>query len=421
MLPPVSPADFNVSFNTLLKYTTEVRKDVDQFMASADLLTRLRVNSDVLEEYQIAVERYYPLDGFDDSEDSRSDGSETEVEEKLKNKDDAIDIQYALPVIHEARVLQLQIQQILPILESRKASEKVVPAKTSETKVGDKISPENENKAEMTDKENDKSGKINGDGDENKDGVHKEIERKVNESINVKKPVNETLEKKEYIEEKDSKEKKEDIEEKKKDNKEKEEDIEKKKVSDAEDGYEKKIAENIDEMTTFVFAGDSSDYDIIADSLFENLSICSVFVPMLNHDCTEGAFIYTVNISTIVSVESPVCVVQNLGWQILVKVKNDADKSGKRNLAVYLKGVGKSGHTWSCFVDFQLILSNRKDADKNIWSKFSRSISTTADSWGWADVWDWDELMNPANGYIKNGSIIFVAIIKPQKPQLKKS
>ncbi len=155
---------------------------------------------------------------------------------------------------------------------------------------------------------------------------------------------------------------------------------------------------------------------------YENLSIRSKSVRMFNRDPTEGAFIHVMNNASIMSKYffsfSPVCVVQNLDWKISVAPLCVENNSGKRYLSAYLYCDGKSGYTWSCLVEYQLVLINHNDEVKNIWKKSRRSFTTWDDHEGGYFL-KWDEVMNPANGYRKDDKIVILAIIKPQKPRLK--
>ncbi len=195
-----SPSDFNLSVNLLHKYSTEVRKDVDQFLANASPLTRLLINSVIMDEYHSYVKNYQ-LDEFKYSTDLSFYHRKVEAEGLRKTKTEVVNLESVLPIIHDARVLQIQLRHILPILEDKKASGEV--AKTSDVKVGDEISKGNENK---TNEENDESRKINkDDGNEKKvESVPQGFVEKGEESLGVNKSNNNVLKEKTKEDEKKS-------------------------------------------------------------------------------------------------------------------------------------------------------------------------------------------------------------------------
>jgi len=105
--------------------------------------------------------------------------------------------------------------------------------------------------------------------------------------------------------------------------------------------------------------------------------------------------------------------VQNFEWKIKAKhfLKNYGNETTNpsRSLGFYLCCHEKLGsRTWRCTADVELRLISQKDGVKDIVERFQRDFTSESffDSWGIPNFIRWDELMDPARGFIKEDSIL---------------
>ncbi len=83
---PSSPADFTTTLNVLLKYATEARHEVDQFLANADRSTKLKIYRDILDDYQRAAEQYQSSVKFTSESETSSFYSDSRFRKKSEEK-----------------------------------------------------------------------------------------------------------------------------------------------------------------------------------------------------------------------------------------------------------------------------------------------------------------------------------------------
>ncbi len=415
--PPVAMAEFEEILKILRKYVSEARSEVDYFLANASLqmkqhsLTKMKMDRDILAEYVRAVEEYRPLSA-DVLLRQKTKGSTEFVHEPETM---VVNFESALPIIHEARVIQIQLRHIIPIFESEKER--------------------NERLCENNDdligfihfiKELYQSKKVTDDKkDQKTESIQPEVQDKENEFANsgkfcetvgkqegsMEKKVEETFE----DEEQDAENKQEDA-----GNKENAEDTE----EDIEDSEEE--AEDIDEeayenefMKYFKnIKEDSCEHllkvsEIIPTKTLKNLSLFTTCLQIVNKEGTDGSFLFVVrDISTLqFNNYSPECTLGNFHFQFYVCKWVHESSIGIRNLEV---GMCCADVLGSCCLDVQLILLPQKYGVKAKVRTISRlfSFRHELNYLFRLNFIDWDELMNLSTGYIKDNKIILLINIR---------
>lgn len=92
---------------------------------------------------------------------------------------------------------------------------------------------------------------------------------------------------------------------------------------------------------------------------------------------------------------------QGIGWQIIAGFN---DGRGGKHLSVYIKVAHESNKEWSCLASFQVDLVSQNGGpplSRKCTVLFTKSNNTC----GWPEFVSWYKVIDPANGWIKDGTI----------------
>lgn len=133
-------------------------------------------------------------------------------------------------------------------------------------------------------------------------------------------------------------------------------------------------------------------------------------------------FVKKVNELTLnVQHESSKCIVRNLGWSIVIERKAVEDEAtadfvDSAALAVKLQCQGQS-KLWCSFARIRLTLLSQKDGLENYSREFENLFSAMNPTWGYSDFMEWDKVIDPVNGFIKDNVLKFQAHVVADIPQ----
>ncbi|KAH9408516.1 peptidase C19, partial [Tyrophagus putrescentiae] len=110
---------------------------------------------------------------------------------------------------------------------------------------------------------------------------------------------------------------------------------------------------------------------------------------------------------------------RNLPWNILVQPKMLSSPSNKKlkSLAYFLQCNRESESTnWSCYASAELRILAQKKSCEDLLKHISHVFTSKENVKGFRYYTEWAVITNPANGYLKNNTLIFEAKIKTDPP-----
>ncbi len=419
-----STADFATALDVLQKYTSETRSMVDDFLETADWLTKFKINRDILANFHSAILRYRRTRESGECMVINSDLAEVKSVKEMKFED-VVNLP-TLITMHEVRVLQIQMEHIMPILQNEKV---VVPAVSSRVNIENKVLGNDENiKKIPSDQIN--ASKIPADGIKEKNMEIADINRD------------------DHVRAKEMKEKQEErcifqdngtnnlIADVKNDDHEHRKDcseVEDKCANNVSEdfknvGYTKVEAEEkrviidavMKKIMKFVFDNDISTRQHIAElrqmDLGEHIeqylshtsiehNITTIFI----EDQTAGTIIHMadkISDTCAYYFRTPPFVIQNIPWHVFYSHDDDA-------LGMFV-GYDVESEIEDVTARVYLILVSQKPGVKNLVKEYTHTFSSENPDCGFSQMIDWNKLMDPATGYVKNDKIILQAIIQPQ-------
>lgn len=134
----------------------------------------------------------------------------------------------------------------------------------------------------------------------------------------------------------------------------------------------------------------------------------------------ETTFTYTIeNISKLKdSILSPSCMVRNLPWKVLAMPRwsQNPERHNQKTLGLFLQCNGESDSTsWSCNATAAIKIVTHNDAEP-----FTRKIQhlfySKENDWGYSHFVSWNELMDPAKGFVKDDKITIEVYVKADAP-----
>lgn len=93
------------------------------------------------------------------------------------------------------------------------------------------------------------------------------------------------------------------------------------------------------------------------------------------------------------------------GLQWSLKVESNL-KSKRSYLGFYLRAENDDSLQWSCKTEFQLILFSNSSDRPDHTDQLEYTFEEAGDSWGYSNYFSYLELIDPANGYIKDDQIV---------------
>ncbi len=428
---PTSAADFASTLDILQKYAAETRSMVDDFLETADFLTKLAINRDILADYHCAILRYQPSSESEDVLSIESDFITVSSEKEMKIKNE-VNFESALPTIHEVQVLQIQMEHIVRILQNEK-----VTGASSRANIKNKILLKDENATRIP---SDQTNVIKIPTVESKE---KNIETAdVKQDDNVKpKEYQEEGKEMNILEDNCTNNLDEDVKNddhvhgKELENKETEmhtlEEQRSNNVSadienidpimgEAEEKRERLNAE-MKKIMKFVFNSDISSEDCISElrkrnfgeQIKQRLSHTSIkdnMKTILIEDHTGGTIIHMINHIDDISMPyilTPKFVIRNISWRLFYARNVDS-------LSMFLKCDDVSIKLAPVKARVYLIVVSQDSKVENFVREYLHFFSSKSDHWGFRKMISWDELTNPAKSYVKNDKIILQAMIQPQ-------
>ncbi|KAL2083406.1 hypothetical protein ACEWY4_021179 [Coilia grayii] len=106
-------------------------------------------------------------------------------------------------------------------------------------------------------------------------------------------------------------------------------------------------------------------------------------------------------------VRSPSILLENLPWTIFIKPHTDGNE---RFLSFYLDASSQVENK-SCTVEACLKVINQQDVKKSFSRKIIHKFCDEQSDWGFRKFMPWNDLMNPAKGFVKNDKVIFLVTL----------
>ncbi|XP_041376543.1 ubiquitin carboxyl-terminal hydrolase 7-like isoform X2 [Gigantopelta aegis] len=132
----------------------------------------------------------------------------------------------------------------------------------------------------------------------------------------------------------------------------------------------------------------------------------------------EATFQYTINrISTLTkSVASPAYIIRNLPWNIMVMPKL---VKGKKSLGFYLQcNTESDSESWSCEARAELKILPQCYGRTAFIRRTVHTYSSQEYDWGFSNFISWDDLLNPAKGYVKDDNVHLEVHVEAEEPQM---
>ncbi|VDN51133.1 unnamed protein product [Dracunculus medinensis] len=153
-------------------------------------------------------------------------------------------------------------------------------------------------------------------------------------------------------------------------------------------------------------------------SEFSKISADDVYVPPHHDSKTEGYI--KLNISNLASLRQKVStsfhIIANLPWRLAAKTECTKRTSNVKFFSVYIDCNPESESTlWSCdaVVEFRLLSHN--SIISNFSRQFTNKFNYNSNNWGFPSFMEWNEILNPEKGYIREDRVVVEAYIKVQK------
>ncbi len=426
-----SAADFASTLGILQKYATETRSMVDDFLETADFSTKLAINRDILANYHRAILRYQPSSECEDVLSIDSDFIEVKSEKEVKIKNE-VNFESALPTIHEVRVLQIQMEHILPILQNEK-----VTGASSRVNIKNEVLLKDENTTRIP---SDQTNGIKIPTVEIKEKNLETADVKQDEDVKPKERQEKGKEMN-ILEDNCTNNPDEDI---KNDDHVRGKELEKKETkmhtleeqcSDNVSAVIKNISSIMMEagekrerlnakmkrIMKLIFYCDMSIEKCISELRRRNFgeqikqclsytrikdNIKTIFIE--NH--TSGTIIHMTDHVEDISphyIHTPKFVIQNTSWHFFYSHNNDA-------LSMFLKCDDVPSRIANVTARAYLIVVSQNPEVENFVLTCTHTFSSLQYDWGFSEMIHWDMLMDPVKGYVKNNRIILQAIIHLQ-------
>ncbi|UYV65714.1 USP7 [Cordylochernes scorpioides] len=106
---------------------------------------------------------------------------------------------------------------------------------------------------------------------------------------------------------------------------------------------------------------------------------------------------------------SPPTYVRNLPWKIMVmsRMNQSQDRQLTKGLGFFLQCNGESdSSTWSCNATAELRLLNQREPSEFFSRKIQHLFYSKENDWGFSHFMNWNEILDPEKGYIKDDAII---------------
>ncbi|ODM92918.1 Ubiquitin carboxyl-terminal hydrolase 7 [Orchesella cincta] len=121
------------------------------------------------------------------------------------------------------------------------------------------------------------------------------------------------------------------------------------------------------------------------------------------------------NISRLETDQSPPAYIRNLQWRI--EVFHAYQSTPKASLGIFLKCEGNRGKPgWSCGAVATIRIMPQKQGNMPFQRGIAHIFQPTFDDWGFAGFIDWQVLINPTNGYLKDDCIDIEIDVQADEP-----
>ncbi|XP_554912.2 ubiquitin carboxyl-terminal hydrolase 7 isoform X1 [Anopheles gambiae] len=119
------------------------------------------------------------------------------------------------------------------------------------------------------------------------------------------------------------------------------------------------------------------------------------------------------------SILSPPVYVRNLPWKILAMPRNnDNSVSPAKGLGFFLQCNGEStSNNWNCSASAELRLLKADRSAEPFIRRIRHTFCMQENDWGFSSFMNWQEILDPANGFIENDTITLEVYVNAEPPR----
>ncbi|XP_065066038.1 ubiquitin carboxyl-terminal hydrolase 7-like [Rhopilema esculentum] len=119
------------------------------------------------------------------------------------------------------------------------------------------------------------------------------------------------------------------------------------------------------------------------------------------------------------TVYSDPVMIRNLQWRIMVMPRFSTVQSGEKmkSLGIFLQCTPEGeGSSWSCHASAKITVINQKNQEESFTRKITHLFFQKENDWGYSNFLQWQDVIDPAKGYIKNDTIIVEISVQADAP-----